>query len=334
MDYRNIIFEQEGSIATITLNRPKVLNALNLEMVEGILDALGRVSVNEDIRALIITGAGRGFCSGDDIKPAAEQAVGQGMGAPRSSSPEGFGEDFRLNWHMMYKTIRNLRKPVIAAVNGNAHGAGSDLMLACDFRIASEDAVLGDIRTAHALPIATGACYFMPRVLGLTKAIELLFTGELIDAREAERIGLVNKTVPADRFREEVTELANRMAQGPTKLIGRVKEQVYRQLGMDLASALEDGWHDHRDVWGRTEDGEEGLRAFFEKAPPYIPVDSVVLPHLALGRDIWRTFLRALSKNMRCALNHKMADCVAFETATEKWLAKGARADHIQCPTS
>ncbi len=135
-------------------------------------------------------------------------------------------------------------------------------------RIASEDAVLGDIRTAHAIPIATGACYLMPRVVGLTKAIELLFTGKLIDAREAERIGLVNKTVPVDRFKEEVAELANELARGPTKLIGRVKEQIYRQAGMDLAFALEDGWHESRDLMGRTEDGAEGMRAFMEKRPP------------------------------------------------------------------
>lgn len=271
MEYNNIMFGQEGNIATITLDRPRVLNALNAEMVGEILDALEKVSMNDDIRALIITGAGRGFCSGDDIKqgiiPRPTPTESSSNSLPLGS-PDDYGETFRLKWHMMYKTIRNLRKPVIAAVNGNAHGAGSDLMLACDFRIASEDAVLGDIRTAHALTIATGACYFMPRVVGLTKAIELLFTGELIDAREAERIGLVNKTVPADKLMEEAEKLANKLAQGPTKLIGRVKEQIYRQLHMDLASALEDGWHDTRDVQGRTEDGEEGQRAFLEKRSP------------------------------------------------------------------
>lgn len=277
MDYENIIFEQEGSVATITLNRPKVLNALNVSMVDDILDALNEVSVDENIRVLVITGAGRGFCSGDDLKGAfGSRRTQTQMGTPAAGSaspaippsPDSLGEAFRYKWHVMYRAIRNLRKPVIAAVNGNAHGAGSDLMLACDFRIASEDAILGDIRTAHAIPIASGACYLMPRVVGLTKAIELLFTGKLIDAKEAERIGLVNKTVPVDRFREEVAELASELAQGPTKLIGRVKEQIYRQAGMDLAGALEDGWNETRDLMGRTEDGAEGILAFLEKRPP------------------------------------------------------------------
>ncbi len=238
MDYENILFAQEGAVATLTLNRPDVLNALNVQLVDEILDALERASVDDSIRALVITGAGRGFCAGDDIKfgiiPAfdpTQMAARVESGSPPVASSDALGETFRYKWHMMYKTIRNLRKPVIAAVNGNAHGAGSDLMLACDVRIASEDAILGDIRTAHALTIATGACYFMPKVVGLTKAIELLFTGELIDAREAERIGLLNRTVPVDKFKEEVAEWANRLAKGPTKLIGRVKEQIYRQIG-------------------------------------------------------------------------------------------------------
>lgn len=133
MDYENIILEQEGNVATITLNRPRVLNALNAEIVGEILDAISSVSADDDVRALVFTGAGRGFCSGDDISK-------QGLGTPLSSPPgklqvSADSEVFRLKWHMMYKTIRNLRKPVIAAVNGNAHGAGSDLMLACDLRM-------------------------------------------------------------------------------------------------------------------------------------------------------------------------------------------------------
>lgn len=272
MEYENIIFEQEGSVATLTLNRPKVLNALNAPMVGEILDALDEVSVDDDIRALVITGAGRAFCSGDDLRASGIRRAENQTRTSEENSDDlasyNMGETFRYKWHVMYKTIRNLRKPVIAAVNGNAHGAGSDLMLACDFRIASEDAILGDIRMAHAIPIGTGACYLMPRVVGLTKAIELLFTGKLIDAQEAERIGLVNKTVPVDRFKEEVAELANSLAQGPTKLIGRVKEQIYRQAGMDFAAALEDGWHEARDILNRTEDGTEGMLAFLEKRPP------------------------------------------------------------------
>ena len=254
MDYETIIFEQEGHVATITLNRPKVLNAVTYEMTQEVIDAISRVAGDDEVRAVVITGAGRGFCAGDDLRD---------LGIPPGTSPI---EGFRQGQGMMIKTIRNLRKPVIAAVNGNAHGTGSDIMLACDFRIASEDAKLGDLRTRNAIVIFTGATYLLPKVVGLAKAIELLFTGDMIDAKEAERIGLVNKTVPVDRFKAEVMELANKLAQGPTKLIGAAKEQIYRELSMDLAQALEDELMvmDMR----ATEDGLEGRKAFQEKRPP------------------------------------------------------------------
>jgi 2-(1,2-epoxy-1,2-dihydrophenyl)acetyl-CoA isomerase len=276
MQYEHIIFEQEGGVATITLNRPRILNALNAQMVGEILDALDDVSVDDAIRALVITGAGRGFCSGDDLRDSGIRSDKISDKIEESTADESdpnmvaymAGETYRYKWHMMLKTIRSLPKPVIAAVNGNAHGAGSDLMLTCDFRIASEDAVLGDIRTANGVMIGTGACHLMPKLVGLTKAIELLFTGKLIDAHEAERIGLVNKTVPVDRFKEEVAELANSLAQGPTKIIGKVKEQIYRQAGMDFPAALEDGLLDAKDWENRTNDGKEGVLAFQEKRPP------------------------------------------------------------------
>jgi len=256
MEYQNIIFEKKEKVVTITLNRPWALNALTHQMVEEIINALCDVAEDNDARALVFTGSGRGFCSGDDIKD------------PGIQSYTSYIDMFRMKNHMMYKTIRNLRKPVIAAVNGNAHGAGSDLMLACDFRIASEKAVFGDIRTGRAITILTGGTYYWPQLVGLSKAIELLFTGELIDAKEAERIGLVNKTVPADRFWEEVIGLAQKLANGPTQLIGRVKEQIYREMNMDLATALEDEVRDHREISGKTKDSIEGKQAFLEKRSP------------------------------------------------------------------
>ena len=277
MDYENIIFDLEGSVATITLNQPRILNAMNEAMIDVILDALEQASMDDSIRALVITGAGRGFCSGDNVKePITHKEIrakgpdsGNGSSSPPFDSPANLGDVFRYKTHLMLKAIRNLRKPVIAAVNGNAHGVGSDLALACDFRVASEDAILGDLRTSAARPIATGACYFIPRLVGLAKAVELLFTGKLIDATEAERIGLVNKTVPVEKFKEEVAALANELAQGPTKIIGRVKEQIYRQVEMDLSGALEDGWRETRDILEhKTADGTEGSLAFLEKRPP------------------------------------------------------------------
>lgn len=253
MGYENIILEREGSIAVITLNRPEVLNALNFKMVEELHDAIMKVA-GDDTRAVVITGSGRAFCSGDDLR---------GMGPPPGdgSLPDGL----RQGQHKVIKAIRSLRKPVIAAVNGFAHGAGSDLALACDFRIASEAARLGDIRTGRAITIGTGGTYLLPQVVGLAKAIELLFTGDTFDAKEAERIGLVNKVVAADKFKAEVMELANRLAQGPTKAIGIVKAEIYKELGMDLDSALE---NELVELETPIEDRQEGEKAFFEKRPP------------------------------------------------------------------
>lgn len=253
MNYENIIFLKEGNIATITLNRPRVLNSFTYKMGEEILDAIGEVVKDDEIRALVITGSGRAFCAGDDL---------ENIGEPPGGSRE---EAFRRRQHMVIKSIRNLRKPVIAAVNGNAHGMGSDIALACDFRIASENAKLGDVRTSHAVGIGTGGVYLLPKLVGLTNAIDLLFTGKIIDAKEAERIGLVNKTVPANRFQTAVMELARNLANGPTRVIGVTKAKLYRELHMDLASALEDELVENT---LQTEDAKEGLKAFIEKRPP------------------------------------------------------------------
>lgn len=253
MDYENIIFEKEGSIATITLNRTRVLNSLSYKMIGEILDAIGRLAEDDEVRAVIITGAGRGFCAGDDLR---------GMGDQPAFDRK---DSIRQRQQMLIKSLKKLRKPVIAAINGNCHGAGSDIALACDFRIASEEAKLGDLRSRNGISIASGATHQLPLVVGLPKAIELLLTGDMIDAKEAERIGLVNKTVPTDKFKTEVMALANKLAQGPTKLMGQAKTQIYRELSMSLASALED---ELIEVFVQTEDGQEGRKAFFEKRPP------------------------------------------------------------------
>ena len=255
MAYECIILEKKGSIATMTLNRTQVLNALNYPMCREIIDAIDNVAGDEEVRALVITGAGRSFCSGDDLK---------GMGTPPR-------EGSAYLQQKVMKDIRNLRKPVIAAVNGNAHGAGSDIMLSCDFRIASEDAKLGDLRSSRALLIGTGTTYLLPALVGLAKAIELIFTGDMIDAKEAERIGLVNKTVPVDRFMGEVMALADKLAQGPTKVIGIAKAEIYRELNMSLAQALEDELTEMGTPWSgdglwlTIEDTQEGRKSFHEK---------------------------------------------------------------------
>lgn len=259
MSYEYIIYEKEGAVATITMNRPKVLNAVTFPLSDEMVDAIEEVAWDEEVRALVITGAGRGFCSGDDL---IDMEIPPRIGASMA------GQNIVMS-------IRGLRKPVIAAVNGNAHGTGADIMLACDFRIASEEAVLGDLRSSRGILIGTGTTYLLPQLVGLAKAIELIFTGDKIDAWEAERIGLVNKTVPADRFREEVMALASKLAKGPTKVIGVAKAEIYRQLNMDLGQALQDELNEMGTPWygeglwaQQIEDFQEGINSFIENRKP------------------------------------------------------------------
>jgi len=256
MSYEYIIYEKDGGVATITMNRPKVLNAMTFPMSKEIVLAIEEAKWDDDVRALVFTGAGRAFCAGDDLMD---------MELPPHVGGSMAGQ-------YIVKDIRDLRKPVIAAVNGNAHGTGSDIMIACDFRIASEEATLGDIRMQRAAFIGTGATYLLPHLVGLAKAIELIFTGDKIDAREAEKIGLVNKTVPVDRFKEEVMALAGKLAKGPTTAIGAAKAEIYRELNMDLSQAFQDEltemgtpWFGEG-LWAReVKDFHEGIFSFREK---------------------------------------------------------------------
>ena len=258
MEYEQILFEQEGAVVIVTLNRPAKLNPFTWKMIQEILDVLQKVEKDDEIRVLVITGAGRAFSSGDDIGGAFS------IGAPWENAPSGRPPRVLQPQTKLIIALRQLRKPVIAMVNGLAHGMGSDVALACDFRIASEEARFGDIRTQKAIFIGTGASFMMPQIIGLTKAVELLLTGDTIDAREAERIGLVGQTVPAAELKSTVMQLAHRLAVGPTKAIGIAKAQIYGELGM----SGEEAWAHLASTEEPIEDTREGIRAFFEKRSP------------------------------------------------------------------
>ncbi|MBI3953176.1 MAG: enoyl-CoA hydratase/isomerase family protein [Chloroflexi bacterium] len=231
-EYSSIRFDRDGPVGVITLNRPRSLNAMTDDLIEELLDALKRCEADE-VRAVVITGTGRAFCAGDDLK---------GMGPRPSQLRRGY-HWLQVTHQDWIKAVRDLRKPVLAAINGNCHGAGSDLALACDFRVAAETALLGDIRLSHAILIGSGATYFMPRLVGLGRALELLLTGKTISAREAERIGLVNRVVPDASLMSEVLAWAHELARGPTRAMGVTKIEIYRELDMTLAEALEDERH-------------------------------------------------------------------------------------------
>lgn len=263
MDYQNITLEKKNSVATLTFNRPDKMNALSPYLLYEAAQALKEVRDDDDAKVLVITGAGRGFCSGADLTFPAEDAAkfrDTLMGRRLRTTPfGGFGE--------VSKAIRELPKPVIGAVNGAATGAGFALSLACDIRIASENARFSALFVRRGFVPDTGITYYLPRAVGTAKALELLWTGDMIDAKEAERIGIVSKVVSPEDLLPETYDLAERLARGASISIEIAKEAVYKAQHVDLAAAMA------IEAWGQSiahtsEDRAEGQRAFVEKREP------------------------------------------------------------------
>lgn len=254
--FETIRYELDQGVLTITLNRPDVLNALNDQMAKDLLAALKQAGRDDQVRALIITGAGRGFCAGQDLKSISDQA-----------GPRSIGEHLRKTWNPIVLGIRQLEKPVIAAVNGAAAGAGCSLALACDLRIAGESARFIEIFARVGLIPDSGSTFLLPRLVGLARTFEMMFTTDPVDAATAERWGLINQVVPDDRLLDEARDLARRLAAGPTRAYGLTKRAVNRALTLDFAGALEYEAY-LQEVAGRTADHQEGVRAFLEKREP------------------------------------------------------------------
>ena len=251
-----LVFEKEGNTAILRLNRPDKLNAITVEIREGLLEAVEKVRAEDDIRVLIITGTGRGFCSGADVERQAARIAGEIAQVSRRDTLALMGG--------ICPVIARLEKPSIAAVNGVAAGAGLSLAMACDIRIAAEDARFSAIWVKRGLIPDAGATYFMPYLLGMSKALELMYTGDIIDAREAERIGLVSKVVPAEELMDVAKEMANRIAKGPPIAIELIKRGAYKALYDRLEAQLEFETYGQR-ICNTTEDHTEGVRAFMEK---------------------------------------------------------------------
>lgn len=255
MLYETIIFEAKDGAATLTLNRPGAFNALNDAMAEEILDGLRQAGKDASIRALLVTGAGKAFCSGQDLKAISD------MAGTRSIS-----EHLALTWHAIVRRLRELEKPSVAAINGVAAGAGCSLALACDLRVASEAASLMVVFSKVGLVPDSGATWALPRLVGMGKALELAYLAEPVDAPSALQLGLVNRVVPADRLIEEAGALARRLAEGPTLAYGLTKRAMNRASTMAFHEALE---YEAmlQDVAGRSADHVEGVRAFIENRP-------------------------------------------------------------------
>lgn len=259
MDYQDIIYTKQEGIATITLNRPDKMNAFTPEMMDNIYRAVEDVRSDKEVRVLIITGTGRSFCSGADVKAMAK----------RFNQPGG-GEERRIpeaERVLLYVLFQKCEKPIIAAVNGVAVGGGLDLACACDIRVASDRARFAELFIRRGMIPASGGTYFLPRLVGIDKALELIWTGDMIDAREAERIGLVTMVVPHEELESATLELAEKLAKGPSLAIQTAKRVVYEGLDMDLESTLKHVAAAVREIT-QTKDHEEGAKAFVEKREP------------------------------------------------------------------
>jgi 2-(1,2-epoxy-1,2-dihydrophenyl)acetyl-CoA isomerase len=252
--YETILYEKQSRVATITLNRPQALNAFTSQMNSEFLDALRDAEKDRETRTIIITGAGRAFCAGQDLKA-------------RSPDQRGsLGQSLRENYNPIILRLRDMEKIVLAAVNGIAAGAGCNLALACDLRIASEEARFIEAFVRVGLAPDCGGSFFLPRLVGLSKAMELFLLGEPLDAQEALRVGLVTKVVPANELPSRAREMAERLAQGP-RSIGLIKRAVNRNLKAELESQLEYEAN-LQEIAGRSADFDEGVKAFLEKRAP------------------------------------------------------------------
>ena len=255
----SFLYEERGPIAVITLNRPDRLNSLTFEVYRELTGTLARLRSHNQVRVVVITGRGRGFCSGGDV----EEIIGELF----SRDMNGLLEFTRMTCDLI-ASIRALHKPVIASLNGTVAGAGSVIALACDLRIAANTAKIAFLFTKVGLAGADmGAAFLLPRVVGLSKATELLYGGDFISAAEAERIGLYNKVVEASELEAETARWAERLAEGPGFALGMTKTALNRELSLSLEAALE-AEAETQAICMLNTDFREAFQAFKEKRAP------------------------------------------------------------------
>ncbi len=243
----------KNNVLTIKLNRPEKMNAFNAMMNREIIQALKEAGKNEEVRTVVLTGEGRAFCSGEDLSGVHEDL--------------NHAEEIRKRYNPMVQQIAKLEKPVIAAVNGAAAGAGMSLAAACDFRIASDKASFIAAFIHVGLVPDSGSLYYLPRIVGYAKALELAVLGEKVKADEAKAIGLVSKVYPSESFEEETAVFAERLAALPTKAIGLIKRYMSQSYETTLDQMLEKEAFAQRTA-GLTEDHRAGIEAFLEKKKP------------------------------------------------------------------
>lgn len=254
-----LLFETKDHIATITLNRPDVLNAFTEEMIEAWVAALQECRDNDDIHVVVLTGAGRAFCAGGDVRAMKESPDRNNANLTKS----------RL-WDMVQnipKTLQEMDKPIIAAVNGPATGAGMDMASMCDIRIAAESAKFAESYVRMGLVPGAGGCWFLPRLVGMPKALELLYTADFVEAAEAKEIGLVNHVYPDDELMEQTYKLATKIARRAPISVRLIKRATYQGQRIDLVTHL-DQISSHMTIARSSDDHMEAVDAFLEKRHP------------------------------------------------------------------
>ncbi len=256
MGYEYIIYEKEEGVATITLNRPERLNALGVQNVDELTAVIEEIATDDEVKAVILTGNGRGFCTGADLA---------GPGSPLLKKERHIRVKPLAGYGKLFLCIKNLEKPVIAAVNGIAAGAGFSLAMICDIRIASENAGFSSIFVKIGAAPDTCLCYTLPRVVGKAKALEMMFTGDTVEAKEAKELGIVSKVVPVDQLLAEAKELAGRIAKGPSLAIDITKKLVNAAEEINNFDAIfaYEAWA--FEVLIKSEDLIEGTTAFLQK---------------------------------------------------------------------
>ncbi len=268
----DVLFEiKEGGVAWITLNRPDSLNAMGGELMPLLADHLADCALNEDVRCVVLTGAGRAFCAGGDVKAMASGGIGIAGEDGKPKSMAGIVASrvqmLRLAQRATSLALHTMPKPTIAAVNGHAVGAGLSLALACDIRIASENAKMGTVFRNVGFSGDFGGSWFLPRLVGNEQARRLYFTGEILDAHRAYRMGLASQIVPPEDLESETMALAQQLASGPTLAYGRMKENLNRSASVDLATLL-DQEALNMILSATSQDHQEAAKAFVEKRKP------------------------------------------------------------------
>ncbi|GFE87107.1 2-(1,2-epoxy-1,2-dihydrophenyl)acetyl-CoA isomerase PaaG [Steroidobacter agaridevorans] len=258
MTYQTIFFEVSGGVARLTLNRPDRLNSFNVQMHKEVREALSQLTNNSEARVLVFSGAGRGFCAGQDLGDRAVAPGGQGV---------DLGDSIENYYKPLVLALRNLPMPVIGAINGVAAGAGANIALACDLVIATKSASFVQAFSKLGLVPDSGGTWFLPRLLGNARAMGLALLGDKLPAEQAAQWGLIWRCVEDVEFKSTVDQLATQLAAAPTRGLARTKQAIYESWSHSLEQQL-DQERDFQRELGRSQDYAEGVAAFTEKRTP------------------------------------------------------------------